>query len=91
MCFFLLLFSRTRRESITSPNEDITTVDVLDGIRRNKTLRSNSESVDATSQSKAKHTMKSRWWKVKTMMGLATKKLTTGMFEGCLDANDFPR
>eukprot|EP00981_Chlorochromonas_danica_P011057 scaffold3686_cov178-Ochromonas_danica.AAC.5 len=81
---------RTRRESITSPNEDITTIDVVDGIRRNKVIRSNNE-VDGASQSKAKHTMKSRWWKVKTMMGLATKKLTTGMFEGCLDPSDFPR
>lgn len=81
--------SRSRRESITGPNETITANDAVDGIRRVAFARENSSQVDTPS--KPKHTFKSRWQKVKTVIGVANKKLSTGMYEGCLDSNDFQR
>eukprot|EP01031_Cornospumella_fuschlensis_P027848 gene27848-33629_t len=63
--------------------------DVIDGIRRAAFSRESSAS--SSSGVKVTHTMKSRWHKISTAIGISSKKLSSGIYEGCLDSFDFQR
>lgn len=74
---------------IIRPDDPITVQDVIDGVRRAAFFRESSAS--SSSGVKVAHTMKSRWQKIRRVMGISSKKLSSGIYEGCLEAFDFQR
>ena len=85
----LNLSTKGANHGIIRPDDPIIMQDVIDGIRRAAFSRESSAS--SSSGVKVAHTMKSRWHKISTAIGISSKKLSSGIYEGCLDSFDFQR
>ncbi len=79
-----------KRESITNPSDIITVQDAVDGVRRVAFARENS-TLSESSSIKKKHTLKSRWQKVISMVGMSKKSISYGIYSDCIGPFDFQR